>query len=422
MDLRYPKDNSSAWCASDGDCFGNRTCGSSPYTNYNICDCPGYMDPMTRCEKNFFEVLDDHELIYTSLGYISYGFIFLLLLSEILTDLRLRLIRFPLLPKFTLLTFSLIRLTHFTLWTYSSYHGQISNLVTIDTILRTTGVVFLGSITYLNVCIAWSDILLKARNLGQQSRRIPILRKILISVCVIVSCITIPINIYGSVSTKIAAISSVGNAIGGIAIVIALSITTYLLVIVYRWSRTLAEGDFKSKRTKQVLIKTRWLIAMNCNLGLTLVMIGVFSNLPRELPYMALLIESITRIVEISSCICLIGFLESYLSLYRNRPFLGYVYGIIGHSSIMEMVQITKSGKTSDKNSGNGSNKHSSTSSTSSLSNVSEALEALERPSANRDKLARDTSTPFTPTTSSVSSTESSDSTDLTNSIKIITT
>lgn len=82
----------------------------------------------------------------------------------------------------------------------------------------------------------------------------------------------------------------------------------------------------ESRSLITVVKKTRWLIAVNANMLITLIMIAVFANLPRQISYWSLLIESITRIVELMSLVCLYGFLESYLFAKEGRPFLGYIY------------------------------------------------------------------------------------------------
>jgi len=339
--LKFPQNNSSAWCAND--CYFDKICGPSKWTTYNICICQPYYDPMSKCEKSFFDVFRREAMIYTSLGTIGFGLFFLLFAIEIITDLRLKQFHFPLLPKTSLLLFTIFRLTHFGLWFNQMLNDPVSNLSTIDTVLRTLGVVLLGSLGYLSVCIAWCDLILKAKKLGTQSKRVRILRIILIITCSCVTPITMTINIYTSFSNSTKILTSIGNAVGGVAILISLSITTYLLVMVYRWLQIMSKEEFHSNRITLVKKRTRWLIGMNVMLCLTFIMVVTFTNLPDELPYIYLIIQSITRIVELMALTCLYGFVQTYMMIYKGIPLVGYFYGIIRHPSIMNLLSKTPS-------------------------------------------------------------------------------
>ena len=340
----FPRVNSSAFCIINTtlDCYYGALCQSSRFADYDLCSCPSYRDPLSRCQQTIFEVLPEVILIYASLGILIYGTLFLGFLLELIIDLRLRLRNFPMLSKLSLLIFTSLRICHFIFW-IAAVNGEMSpSLPIIDTILRSLGVVLLGSLGYLSVCVAWCDLLLKAKKLGQESHRVGVIRIVLICLCAIVSPLSMTINIVISFNpdlTFLSLLSLIGNLIAGTSIIIALSTTTYLLVIVYRWALKMAEYG-KSKRVKRVMMKNRWLMAMNCLLLLTIIMIGVFASLPRSLSTVTLLTESITRIVELASTFVLFGFLQSYL-LSGPYPLVGYFYGLVGKTELMKITMIT---------------------------------------------------------------------------------
>jgi hypothetical protein len=329
---------SEAQCFNSSDCFHNETCGPTKATDaYNVCECDPYRDPVSRCQLTFFEVLDTSVLVYAGIGIVSYGIFFIAFVMELINDVRLyKTFKLPMLPKASMILFNGLRLAHFALWIHASLTGMVNLQPVYDAVLQTLGIVFLGSLGYLTMCVAWCDLLLKAKNVGVTSKRIRVIRIILLVACGAVTPVTTTLNIISSFTSKKSIMVNVSNALGGIVIAIALVTTTYLLVVVYRWIYGISqeEGFERSKRVAQVLQKTRWLIAINCILCITLAMVGLFSALPAELPYVTLLIQSIARTLELAADICMYGFLQSYLTA-NKIPFVGYFYAAIGRTGML---------------------------------------------------------------------------------------
>lgn len=334
--LSYPIDNISVGCANEDDCFRNATCQITRFAPYKVCNCPGYYNPLSRCNDTIFDYLGNEVFIYGALGLITYISFIILFTMELLTDFKRKLLRIAMISKGALIMFTPLRIAHFSQWIYTAQYTMYPSLPIIDTVLRSTGVIFLGSFGVLSVTIAWCDILLRAKKLGDHSITIKKLRITLIVVVSVITPISFTINIISSFNANISFLGIMGNLLGGISILVALSITTYLLVIVYRWVKKMKESNPESRSLIIVVKKTRWLIAINVNILITFVMIAVFVNLPREIPHWSLIIESITRIVELISLVYLYGFLESYLFSKENRPFLGYIYILAGQLSLID--------------------------------------------------------------------------------------
>lgn len=335
----FPGSNLTAGCLEDADCFAGGKCEPSQFTeqqNYSVCRCP-YRNPLDRCATTYFDALGNHVLIYTGIGIGVFTVFFLLFLFEIMVDLRLRKRSLPILSKIALLVFTLFRLVHFSMWTYSSLYGMPSLLPLVDTLLRTLGIVCLGTIGYLVVCIAWCNMLLKAKKLGDNSKRVKILRTILSVVVCVVTPTTIVINAVTTVYPETPTVALVGNFIGSIVIIVAFGTTFYLLTIVIQWTKKLREmgSEFASKRLLYIIRKNKFLMGNNAALVLTLTMVVVFSTVPRDLPYVAIVTEGTTRLVEVFSLICQFGFLETYFVSGKQKFLAGYYYGLLGHSSVV---------------------------------------------------------------------------------------
>ena len=359
--LSFPSNNITTGCYdyfnntdSNSICFRNAKCEFNKFAQYNVCTCPPYYDPISKCEKSIFEVYEGKDLIYTSIGFIIYSIYFILFLLELIVDFRLGVRNVLMISKFSLLLFNITRIGHFSIWTYASIYGIFDSLSVIDTVLRNLAILFLGVLGYFLVCISWLNLLLKAKNLGQQTKKIKIFKIIIIITLCIISPIAIAMNIAISIiynntdiniKSIISALELISNIIGFIGIFVPLIITFYLQIIIYIWLNKL-NTDFKSKRVSKVRIKTRYLISMNISLIFILISIGIFSLYPREIPFILLILNSVTRLIELFVMTTLFGFLQSYF--YHNKLFLGYYYGILGKLKSIELTSTPPSNSNKD--------------------------------------------------------------------------
>jgi len=224
-------------------------------------------------------------------------------------------------------------------------------------------------------------VLLRAKKLGERSRKIRIIRIVLL----VMVCTAIPIgltcNIVSASGDFPEVIATVGIAIGGLSIAVSLLSTTFFLIIVHRWVKKLSKENTSSRRIRKVSEKNKWLIGVNVSLIFVLLIIGVFANVPKELPYMflcassfyssidsllslpgfshslesptlcsdvdnifCLVVAAVDRVVEIMATVCLFGFLQSYLT--RRGFFYGYFTILFGDKETIEKMKSTSSNST----------------------------------------------------------------------------
>lgn len=213
----------------------------------------------------------------------------------------------------------LVRDVHFVMWLIFRTRDltPYPKLGAIDLSLIVIGVLFLGT-AYLLVCVAWYpssfasfhplhfclvnfrqsdlsirfDLLLRAKKLGDKSKRVRILRKVLIFTVSITTPIGFVAQVIGAAGFYSTFTSVVGAAFSGIAVMISLVITTYFLVVVEKWANDLIGKSTSSKRLMTVRRKNKWLIFANLSLVFALAVIVIFQFVPKGLPLVMLCANS----------------------------------------------------------------------------------------------------------------------------------
>ena len=279
-------------------------CEYNTHVSYNTCVCPTYLDPYHFCNQTIFEAYYGLDRIYPCLGLLIYLILLIMYMFEFVADVKRKQLSSLLVTKTTVIVFILSRLIIFPLWLVSSMQ-RTAAYANVTTFINSIGTIVLISALILTV-IAWLDLALLARNLGDQDTRLQIIKFGLFIATGVIG----PINILSVFLAKFVPETMI-LLILAVCLLILLMLGTIIVSVVYltiilRWIREANKSDLLTK----MRIKSYWIIALLGSLLLTIVILIIFQTLQRDTPQAFLGIEITGRIIETLMLIIMFGFLE----------------------------------------------------------------------------------------------------------------
>lgn len=293
------------------------SCQYNSQVGYDTCSCEIYRDPYYLCNRTIFEVYNNLDLIYPSLGLLLYMILLFGYLFEFVIDAKKRKMSPILLTKGAIIVFILAREVTFPLWFASSLQRSTA-YARVTTFINSIGSLVLISSLML-IVVSWLDLVLIARNLGDQDRH---MRRVKLSLFILTGIIS-PINLIMLFVTQFLPDVSVLKLVLGAAVLLlillilaSIIISIVYLVVVLRWVNGV---DSPSRTLCKIRVKSYWVIALLSSLfGAAIVMIVVQVS-PHDTPMAFLAIEISNRVIEVLIVILMFFFLERSSVRFMQR-------------------------------------------------------------------------------------------------------
>jgi hypothetical protein len=149
------------------ECFGHGVC--TKVNSVYHCECVILFSKLDNCEKGYYNTWALADLSYPLFGFVFFGFVSILLILEILIEVRrLRKRVFKVVgvtAKFNILLFCLLRIGHFALWLVRDLSGYEAVPQLADVIVFGAGT-FVAVLALTMVVVLWTTLIDKVKNLA----------------------------------------------------------------------------------------------------------------------------------------------------------------------------------------------------------------------------------------------------------------
>lgn len=322
-----------------GDCFANETfdscgeygrCIENPLNiSSRVCDCHLYYDPIHKCTINLFEEpeYDLAVLFYQILGYSFNIFYFFLFFFEVATDVRRKYFseaaekaekNVIFYIKIVAVFYTLVKLTSISLFSWGAANKS-TNIVGAQLAIQYAGSSTILVLYMLSV-FQWLILILRAKNLGIESRYFKRSTAILATILFLV---TVFVGICAVLDKlEIASAITKPSAIYGTAIITGLTCLFNLGcgIYCYAWLRKASQQNKKARSL--VILKHKTI-----TIFLTCLMIIVLSIMLPITPNMTVSAVYLFRLYSFLVCEIFVVF---FLWLFVQNYIWGHKRGFVG--------------------------------------------------------------------------------------------
>lgn len=285
----YPS-NGDFFCAiSNGtisnECNNIGTCISNPLSNNGICNCPIYLDPLTRCNTTVFESMNKVSynivslisIIASLLQIIFYGMEVICSIIRIKNKVK---IGYPtLIAQSATLFHGFLYISTIIAYYVDYWNNNIDNILIIS-IIELTATTILG-ISMVLLIISYFALIANAKKLEQNMFWVNVAKITSIVIVVVFGLISYIIHILAIIITYIPLLSQIAYIGSFITVTVPIIFALILAAFCAKW---IAKLNSKEKSyLKTLKIKTILLTIICIYIILTFIVVFVTSSWPRDL-------------------------------------------------------------------------------------------------------------------------------------------
>ena len=325
-------------------CFGRGECIRNNILNYSICQCDKF-DSYTFCEKSVYELYVGKGLWVFYSSIIIYTILFILFVLELTVDLfrNKGTKSAPFIAKIILTIHCLLHIIDLGIHAHEAKTNNFGSKswqlgISLFHLLSTS--IFVG-IAYMVVCVAWLDLLLRARNFGIVDNSIRNIKLSTIIICSIIYPATLIFRTCEEIieSRSIVQIFNFAATLGTfISLYYCMILITVLVIKVFVWIKNMNQHD--SKTIKRVKYRGKIILIFNAiNISLSFVALG-FITINGALAPILIIRLILNEVIVIIEVFLLFLFLENYLFGYKFGT--GYILGLRGELKRKTTIVISK--------------------------------------------------------------------------------
>jgi hypothetical protein len=294
-----------AHCDNYTTCYNGGECQKALGLNTYECYCKTYWDSSTRCNTTIFEAYNEQDRAYPGIGIPLYLILLALYVFEVSIDLIRKKYTPILLTKFVVIVFSVSRIVIMSLWLSSSVENT-TKYARISAFIDSLGTLILMATNSL-ITISWLDMILRAKDLGQKNKEMIALKKGIFIACIIVCVLNVITLILNEVNPSLGIFLAISVVLLMILVICSVVVSIVYLVRIHRWMRDI---QF-SRITKIIKYKAKWIIVLLLMSINTVFFLMVFFVIRRNSPFMYILIDIVSRAIELVIVANMLFFLET---------------------------------------------------------------------------------------------------------------
>jgi len=280
------------YCNSSTDCYHSGICELDYDISNYICQCDNFLDTKTKCQKSIFDSYNLVDILYPLIFGCLFMFGISAFIFEMVKDQRkVKLLSIVILSKFSVIIFSLSRISILIIWLYSSIAKNFQ-LSFYYNLIDKIGIIILIFSDILLIS-NWFESLLRAKHIDLISNKIiltSMLFKIGGSIITPLSIILLLIGFFTGNKT----LEIVSIIIISLLIIITSIISMFYIRIVYNWIHTIHNSTIINK----ILFKTK-LIGYSRIIYLFIATYLIATKNSSKFPEYYIIYQSANRFLEI---------------------------------------------------------------------------------------------------------------------------